>query len=290
MKANVERIAAPLDASFVCRRRREASFPFFWHRHQEVELTFIAASRGRRFVGDSIADYGPGDMVLLGRNLPHTWHCERVKGAQADATFVQFAEDFQGPEFFARPEWTRVRGLLERARQGLQFDGRTRERAGERLLGMPRLDPARRLIALLEILEELARARPCAVLSSLPYEAPHLPDEARIDRVCRFVNARFREEIAQPEAAKIAHLSAPAFSRFFKRATGRSFTGYVNALRVGHACRELIETERSVAEIAFDAGFGNLSNFNRRFRELKGLNPRDFRRQFHARGAPAAGV
>ncbi|MCZ7644534.1 MAG: AraC family transcriptional regulator [Planctomycetota bacterium] len=101
-----------------------------------------------------------------------------------------------------------------------------------------------------------------------------------MDRVCRYLTAGFLGELSQPEAARLANLSVPAFSRFFRRSTGKSFTRYVNELRIGHACRMLIETDKSVSEIAFASGFQNLSNFNRRFRELKRAGPREFRRQF----------
>src|SRR4029453_16324869 len=105
----------------------------------------------------------------------------------------------------------------------------------------------------------------------------------RLDRVWRFLNERCRGRISLAEAAAAAHLSIPAFSRFFRRKTGRTLVAYLNELRTGLACRELIESERSISDIAFDSGFNNLSNFNRRFRELKNMSPRAFRRQFQTR-------
>jgi AraC-like DNA-binding protein len=96
------------------------------------------------------------------------------------------------------------------------------------------------------------------------------------------LNERCTERITLAEAAAEAHLSIPAFSRFFRRKTGRTLGAYLHELRTGLACRELIETERPVSDIAFDSGFNNLSNFNRRFRSLKGMSPREFRRQFGA--------
>src|SRR5258706_219679 len=168
MKARIERVSPGGAASFLCRRRRDPRFGFYWHYHPEIELTCIVHSRGRRFVGDSIEPYEDGDA-------------------------------------------------------------------------------------------------------------------GRIDRVCRLLNDRCTERIPLAEAAAAAHLSIPAFSRFFRRKTGRTLVAYLNELRTGLACRELIESDRPVSDIAFDSGFNNLSNFNRRFRALKGMNPRDYRRQFSAR-------
>jgi AraC-like DNA-binding protein len=108
-------------------------------------------------------------------------------------------------------------------------------------------------------------------------------DQSRIDAVCRHINEHFTEGLTQPDVARVAHLSVPAFSRFFKRSMGRTFTDYVNELRIGSACRALIETDKSVAEICYASGFENLSNFNRRFLALKKMSPREFRRRYETK-------
>lgn len=291
MLARIQKIPSSAEASFIYRRKADSRFRFNWHFHPEYELTWIQSGRGKRFVGDHIGDYRPGDLVLLGPNLPHTWCSEpdaRPKKGAHRAVVVQFREDFLGDAFFARPELKGVRRLLDRSVQGLAFGGRAQAQATAKLEAMARRGGLARLVLLLDALENLASAggRRVQVLSSRQF-APALRrhDEQRIDRVCRFINERFREDIAQPQAAAQVHLSVPAFSRFFKRATGKTFTDYVNELRVGWASRQLIETDRSVAEIAFAAGFNNLSNFNRRFLERKGLSPSRFRRQHAGSGA-----
>jgi len=285
MKAKVERVSPGGAASFICRRRTDPRFGFYWHVHPEIELTLIVRSRGRRFVGDSIEPYEEGDLVLLGPNLPHTWDSDARRKGPHEAVFCQFSESFLGPDFLRAPEMAAARRLLVRAAQGLRFTGRTQKAVARRMDGMERLQGLARLAALLEVLHALAGSREVRPLSSPEFApSPRPADADRIDRVCRFLNERCTGRIRLAEAAAAAHLSVPAFSRFFRRRTGRTLVAYLNELRTGLACRELIETDRSISDIAFDSGFNNLSNFNRKFLELKGMNPREFRRQFQSAG------
>lgn len=273
MIAYLEKISPSGGASFLWKRRREARFGFAWHFHPEFEITGIEAGRGRRFVGDSQEDYGAGDLVLLGPNLPHTWASAPGGRGANSAAFCQF----RGGIVPDAPEFRSVRALLARASRGLVFP---RGADGGRLAALGGLTGARRYAGLLELLDRLASRRGARPLASPAY-APGPPPEAseRIERVCRALDDDELAGLSLPEAARLAHLSVPAFGRAFKRATGKTLVGYLNELRVGRACRELLETSRPVSDVAFDCGFRNLSNFNRRFRALKGVSPREFRRR-----------
>jgi AraC-like DNA-binding protein len=273
MRARPERISTSPAASFAVKRRRDPRFEFAWHFHPEVELTWIVRSRGRRFVGDSIEDYRDGDLVLLGPNLPHTWHSEP---GRHEAVVVQFAPDFLGD----LPELLGVRKLIDRASRGLAFGGRALKAVSRLLENVADVEGLPRLRGLLEILERLATVRDVRALSSRAFREPRKEDMERIDRVCRWIAERFAEDVSLPEAAGVAHLSVPAFCRFFKSRTGKTLVGYLTELRIGRACRLLMETDRSVSDVGFASGFNNLSNFNRRFRALKGVSPREFRAPF----------
>jgi AraC-like DNA-binding protein len=281
MKAAVERVSPGAGASFLCRRRVDARFGFNWHYHGEIELTAIVRSRGRRFVGDSIEPYGDGDLVLLGPNLPHTWHSEAGRRGRQEAVFCQFSAAFLGGDFLGTPELAGVKRLLERASRGLRFMGETQKAVFRRMEGLDRVQGLTRLAALLDVLDRLARSRDARPLSSREF-VPDLRrgDAERVDRVCRYLNERCTEGVTLAEAAKVAHLSVPAFGRAFRRTTGKTLVGYLHELRTGLACRALIESDRPVSDIAYESGFNNLSNFNRRFRALKGMSPRDYRRAF----------
>jgi AraC-like DNA-binding protein len=281
MQARLEKVAPGGAASFLFRRRLDPRFGFYWHFHPEIELTYIVRSHGKRFVGDSIEDYEAGDVVLVGPNLPHTWESHPGGPGRPEALFCQFAPGFLGERFFEAPELAPVRRLLLRSSQGLRFTGETQRAVAQRLERMDGLPPGARLFALLETLELLSRSREGRMLSSKAF-LPSLrtADAGRIDRVCRFIHEHLTEPLSVSRLAREAPLSVPAFSRFFRRATGKTFVRYVNELRIGLACRALIESDRTIAQIAGDSGFGNLSNFNRQFLALKATSPRDFRAHY----------
>jgi AraC-like DNA-binding protein len=284
MQAVFESIVAQSHCSFIYRTFKIRGFPFRWHFHPEYELTLIVSGEGRRFVGDHIGDFAAGDLVLLGRNLPHTWHSRAAEFSsppRSHAVVIQFDEDFLGAGFFSRPELTRVRRLLKRSSVGLRFGRRSQAAIAQRMIAMRELDPLPRLVELIGLLDLLARARDGAELSTAGF-APSLrvEDRQRIDRVYRFVNENFAGQLSLDEAARLVHMSPSTFSRFFFRTSGKHFTAYVNELRIGSACRLLIETDQGISQIALEVGFGNLSNFNRRFLELKKMRPRDYRQHF----------
>ncbi len=281
MKAIVEQLDAPSQSSFRAIRRRDPRFEFNWHYHRQAELTLICRSQGQRFVGDHIGEYESGDLVLLGPNVPHTWCSQPSRRRPHEAIVVQFLPDFLGADFFALPELSAIGGMLERSSTGLCFADPARSEAAKKLERLVDLAPVSRLMGLVDILHLLSTAD--ATPLSSPGFVPQLRDAQHrvIDRVCREINERFAEPLRQSEIAAMVEMSPARFSQFFRRSTGRSFVQYVNALRVSHACRLLIETELSVTEICFQSGFFNMSNFNRRFREVQRKSPTAFRRTHH---------
>ncbi len=271
--------------------RIEPEFPFYWHYHPEFELTLIVHSRGQRLVGDGIADYGPGDLVLLGPNVPHSWRSGPVKTQRAEthrAVVVQFRPDFLGGPLFELEEMAAVSRLLRRASNGLAF-GHTEigRRIARSVAKLPAQPPGRRLATLLSVLVELAEEENGRVLSTLKVKPIcRVADQHRIDEICLFLNDNFREEIEFAKLAKRFHMDQASLCRFFKRATGRTMTAYLNELRVGAAAQLLINTNHSILDIGFQVGFGNYSNFNRQFKRIKGFGPRTLRRQFSFGSSP----
>ncbi len=282
-KASFENIETAEGCSFAYKHFRSPSIPFLWHFHPEVELTLVLRGRGRRFVGDNIAPFGETDLVLLGSNLPHTWRSSDVprgKRSECHAFVIQFRPDFLGSALSVPPaELEAIAELLHRARLGLQFLGRVRDETCQAIQAMEGFSPLKRLTALLEILDMLARDRRARTLSS-PGFRPAVAnwDQKRITQVCGLLNREFTRPIKLAEAADLVSLSVSAFARFFHRATGKHFTEYLTELRIGRACELMIETEKKIATIAHESGFENLSHFNRSFQRAKGTTPREFRR------------
>jgi AraC-like DNA-binding protein len=284
VKARIEKLLPPVTASFIYRIKREPSFGVFWHYHPEYQLTLVRRGQGKRFVGDDISRFKAGDLVLTGPNLPHMWCSHRARTSSRrphEAIIIQFPASLFGGAFLDLPEMAAIRRLLERSAQGIRFGDAPRRRIARKMIRMGRQRGPARLIHLLEVLRILSQAPVDRILSSRAYmPAVGFADRERIDRICRYVAENSTQPIVLSEAASAAHMSVPAFTRFFKRCTGKTFVEYLTELRVGAACRLLVETDRTVTEVCYATGFNNISNFNRRFRELKGVSPRDFRRQY----------
>jgi AraC-like DNA-binding protein len=284
VKAYFEKLADDM-APFSAFARVASQFPFFWHYHREYELTLLVSSHGQRLVGDGIADYGPGDLVLLGPGLPHSWRsrpfrCDSEKLHRA--VVVHFRQDFLGERFFALQEMAQIRNLLSHAVHGLAF-GNTkagRDAAGT-LAELSSLSPARRLLAFLGVLLTLAEeSRPQRLSTIRLRPICRVEDQRRIEKICDHLECHFDQKMNFPQLAKQTYMDQTSLCRFFKRATGRTMTTYVNELRLGAASELLTNTDMNILEIALSVGFDNYSNFSRQFRRMKGCNPRTLRQQF----------
>lgn len=280
MKPIFEKISYGHSRSFAVLDFRLPRFHCPFHYHPELELTLIAESTGHRYVGDHIGRFAPGDLVLMGPNLPHMYINDAAFKGKARSICIQFLPDCFGANFFQLGEMKNVRHLLERSRVGISFHGRTRDKASKAMEDMSGTEGFPRLAAVLQILEVLACSREFRTLASPAY-SPSLAlyQGERINRVCELVSKKFREGITQSEAARAARMSPPSFSRFFRRATNRTFRAFLNEVRVGHASHLLLESDRTVAEVCYDSGFGNLSNFNRQFLKLRKVSPRAWRQK-----------
>jgi AraC-like DNA-binding protein len=252
-----------------------------WHFHDEYELHLITATSGKAFVGDWIGPFQPGHLVLCGPRLPHNWISMDVpQGGVAERDLViQFEHGPMAHAAEEMPELAEVMALLERARHGIEFFGLA-ERAAQHFPAVKAARGIQRLAAFCAYLSDLARCTDFRLLSSVRMQGED--DAAGTDQVNALVN-RITRDLAQPlSAADLAAelgMSESRFSRFFRRATGNTFTDFVNRIRVNRAGQLLMETDRQISHICYEVGFNNVANFNRRFLEVKGLTPSEFRRQ-----------
>jgi len=272
--------------SFHCEVVRGAGYNATWHFHPEYQLTLVLKSHGHRLVGDNFTPLTPGDLVLVGSNLPHVWQQDvAYRGARhgVHAIIVRFLETCLGRDILEVPEMEPVGRLLRRASRGLHITGRTRSEVAARMQRLAESKGLARVAELLGILDVLANSDELRPIASAGF-VPRLEsaDQGRMERICRYVEQHLGDEIDRAGVAAEAHLSEGAFSRFFKLRTGKTLPQYVNELRVGRACRLLADESAKITDIAMDCGFQNLANFNRRFREITGMAPRDYRQKVKA--------
>ena len=261
-----------------------------WHHHDEFELHLIVATSGKAFVGDWIGPFSPGHLVLVGPRLPHNWVSMDLDGASVALRdlVIQFAPGPLAAAAQHLPELAELAPLFERARHGIEFFGQ----AGPAQAHWQQVKASRglrRLAVFCDFLADLARCTDYRLLSAVQMQAG--ADDAESEQINTIVN-RLMADVAQPlVAAQVAAglgMSESRFSRFFKRATGNTFTDFVNRVRIHRACQLLMESARPVGHVCFDVGFNNLANFNRRFLAIKGLTPTEFRRQAERRFSGAA--
>lgn len=282
MRPLLEKVSLPADASWtLLNRRLPAGIPFEWHHHPEYELTLTTNSRGRRFVGDSIAAYGDGDLVLLGPNVPHTWFSEEKIAAEGPHVALVMWFRAEWADHLTDPfvEMRGVRRLLDGAGRGLVFSSMAAERARPLIEAMPDSAGAPRWLALLQVLQILAEDAGAAPLASPAFQAhPAAPsDRNRIERVLDHIHAHYHRDITIEDLARLSNLSISGFQRLFRRHTQLAVSDYVMQLRIGQACALLLGTDKPVGHIAGEVGYRNLSNFNRQFLQVKGMTPRAFR-------------
>lgn len=246
-----------------------------WHYHLEMELTLFTAGEGTRFVGDHIGSFNGGDLVLLGEKLPHYWH---TRGG-SEGVSVQWHYPESHP-FWAFPETLALRPLFKRAGRGLRFTGRTAAAVSALMQELTTTAGAQRLGLLLRLLSLLADA-PEHDRSFLSVRSFSLPTESHYQRAIReamrHLIANFREPVRLAEVLQLTNLSRPTFARQFKLHSGHTFSEFLNRLRLQAACRELVEGQRSVLEVAMACGFTQISFFNRLFRRLLKCNPTEYR-------------
>jgi AraC-like DNA-binding protein len=271
-------------SSFLVDRFESPYFESPWHYHPEFEIVICDGGFGKKFIGNHVSDYQKGDLALLGSNLPHLY---RADDECFDHTFpekpasivIHFLYDCFGDSFFKIDEMIEINQLLQLSKVGIEFFGDTKILITEKIMAMQKADKIGKLNGLIEVLSLMAKAKEYKLLSEIEMVGVGLKDSERLHLVFDYVLKNFKSEVNLTKIASLTRFSEAAFCRFFKARTTKTFSEFVNEIRIGHACKLLVDSELSVVEIGFESGFNNISNFNRQFLKLKGVNPKTYRKQ-----------
>jgi AraC-like DNA-binding protein/quercetin dioxygenase-like cupin family protein len=281
MKTEFEIIQPDAGSSFRVLHHQVSADTFKWHYHYhpEYEIVCVFEGSGRRHVGNHLSNYDDGDLVLIGSNLPHGGFGYGSVGMHEEIV-VQFTEDFLGENFLTKPEMEHIKRLFERSKQGLHFHGKTKMELSERFRKLPKLSLFERLIELLNILQNLANSTELLALNpaNVRYNFSQ-KDQERLDKVYKYVEQYYFQEIDIQRVAEICNLTVPAFCNYFKKNLNQTFTDFTNEYRINQACKMLLEGHE-IVDICFGCGFNNVSYFGRVFKQIKGTNPSQFRRKF----------
>lgn len=281
MKPLIQKIPLHESHSFMARTFRTPDFEVGWHQHIEYELILFTEGAGLSFVGNHVGEFETGDIYFLGANLPHTFQ-KRTPDLVTGAVVVQFRDDFWGTEFIGIPECRPLRKLLRVAQQGLKITGQSRQRLKPLIQALEFGGDLRRVLLLGECLDMIATGGEYEAVSTQEISQQNGKDNTPIDKVFQFTIDHFKEPVTLSRVAAIACMSEPAFCNYFKRSTKKTYIDFLNEVRVGHACRQLRDTDKTVLNICYESGYNTMANFHKQFLTIKKLTPLQYRKRFDA--------
>ena len=251
----------------------------FWHYHPEIELVYVNGGSGKRQIGSHISYYQHGDLILIGSNLPHCGFTDSLTDNDKE-TVIQFSPDFLGKNFWELPEMRNIKVLLERAKKGIVFQGEDKILIGEKIEALSTLTNYKRLLGLLDVLNMLENAKDFTLLNAEGFVLDtELEDNNRINVIFNFVKNEFKRNITLEEIANLVSLTVPAFCRYFKKTTGKTFVQFVNEYRLVHAAKLLHQKQISITDVCFESGYNNFSHFNKQFKKFTGKSPSVYRNE-----------
>ena len=279
MKAILEPVSPSPNQSFRYEVFEQAAFDYPWHYHPKWELTYIASSSGLRSVGNSIEAYQPGELTLLGPDLPHCWKSQPQEPARS--VFIQWDDTVLGAGWVQQPEFAQVQRLLVDSKFGLIFEKSAALEAGKAMEAMATQSPLERLLALVSLLGKLSSEHYRFLSIGAHFDIDQAASE-RITKVIAFVETHYAQKIYAEQLAELVFMAPVSFSKFFSKTFNKTFTAYLNEYRISRACALLQTTADTVDEIAEQTGFQNLSFFHRQFKGLTQQTPLQYRKAFHA--------
>jgi AraC-like DNA-binding protein len=252
-----------------------------WHYHDEYEIQLIPETHGRAFVGDYIGHYSPGYLALVGPRLPHNWVASELtpEGVPLRHLVIQFLDQPLRKGMQVIPDLEDLFPLFERAKQGIEFFGITKN-IEHRFYAVKESKGLARFIEFTALLLELANCKDYKLLSCAQMQSNEDGSSmTRINKVLDHIHQNYAEELSIEEVAAISGMAESSFSRYFRRATGNTYTDFISRVRVTKACQLLEQTDKLISDVGVEVGFNNLAYFNRKFLELKNVTPSGYRRQ-----------
>ena len=273
-------------ASFHTQEDRDAHFYDTIHFHPEHQITLFLKGEGTSFTGNHVERFYPGDVYFIGKNVPHVSRCDDTyyqenPELEAHSISLFFKDETFGLQFFEIPEMAHIKRLLKLASMGIKIKGEDREEIASLIVGCHNGEGFERFQNLMSILNIFARSANIRTLSTVPYFAPSKQsDNERINVVFNFLSSRFRNDLSLDELSEIASMTPTSFCRYFKQRTGKTYSVFLNEMRVEYAGKRIAASPESFGNIAIESGFNSISYFNRQFKRITGLSPLQYRKKY----------
>ena len=262
--------------------------PYFYnsfHYHPEIQISYVIEGTGTRIIGNSIGRFNKNELYVIGSNIPHVFKSDKTyyekKSTLSHAISFYFTENVFGSEFFNLPETKEINNLLIASKKIVLYEGNAISYLKDDFFGITEVHGFEKLQMFFKILHSISRLKNQKLLSKTTYEQRNTEKYGkRINDIFDFVINNYKKSVTLNKAAEIANLSTTAFCRFFKERTRKSFTEFLNEVRIGEACKLLINNDLNISQICYEVGFNNISNFNRKFKEITNLTPKEYRLTF----------
>ena len=285
MSALFEKILLKEDESFFIGIFQDNLEKSTWHYHNNFEISFITEGSGKRIVADSIEEFQPGDLVFLGRNLPHVWIADKETRTPSNRTlemvFLQFTSNILSQQLLVLPEFGNVKRALEFSERGIQIVDQTLNEVSEIMLQLPYLKSFERMLHFFRMMDIIGKSDSNISLASDDYIKKRFKTgNKRIATIHEFLMTNYREEVNLKELAELVNMAEGSLCRFFRENMRMTLFEYLNRIKTDFACKLLMNPDLSIMEVCFDSGFNNLSHFNKQFRKTNGMPPSEYRKQF----------
>jgi AraC-like DNA-binding protein len=286
MKPKLLQVSANVESSFSVRHETVPTNHNKWHYHPEVEIVYFKKGCGTQFIGDHISRFMSGDIMVIGANLPHYWRFDDqyvdVYGhAPADITVIHFSEIFWGQNFLQLAENKMIKTMLEKAKRGLLLHDENKQQVAQLMEMMPYSQASTRIILLLKVLLAISNCKQITALSSIGFKYDYKEQENdRINAIYQYSLANFRSRIQLEEIAEIVHICPNSFCRYFKSRTKKTYSQFLIEIKVGNACKLLIENKLTIKQLCTESGFNSFSSFHKYFKKITGKSPAMYKNEF----------
>jgi AraC-like DNA-binding protein len=284
LKPHLLKVSTGVMSSFSARHDTKSDINSHWHYHPEVELIYFKKGSGTQFIGDNISQFAAGDVVLVGKNLPHYWKYDTtcLDDGEVDVYVVHFNENFWGDTFLNLPENFLIKDVLKKAERGIQVQHPNNAHTlGYMVEQVVQATGARKIMMLMDVLLAFGNLESYEPLTSFSFQLNfQAAEKDRINAIYNYSITNFKKRITLNEIASVANVSPTSFCKYFKSLNNKTYSEFINEIRIGHACKLLIENELQVKEVCYESGFHNFANFYRFFKRVTGKSPLSYQKEF----------
>jgi AraC-like DNA-binding protein len=286
MSALFEKIVLKEDATISIGVFQDNLSKSTWHYHDNYEISFITEGTGKRIVADSIEEFQPGDLVFIGRNLPHVWMVDveqfTTNQRKLERVYLQFPREVINSEMLKLPEFRNISNALSLSERGIKVTGETLNEVSEIMLQLPYLGSFERFLQFLKLIDIIGRSENFVQLASKEFVNKQFSyKNKRIAAIHEYLMRNYQKNIDLVQIASLVNMAEGSVCRFFKMQVGMTIFEYLNQIKIEFACKLLMNKNMSVMDVAFDSGFNNLSHFNKQFKKNTGLTPLEYKQRYN---------